>query len=52
MRHLVDLARENGITELVAEVLPGNTPMLRLLHEAGETEAHFQSGEIEVRVHL
>lgn len=35
MRHLVAIARDAGITELVAEVLPDNAPMLKVLERSG-----------------
>lgn len=52
MRRLVDTARENGITEFVAEVLTGNAPMYRLLREAGPIETRGSGGVCEVRVDL
>ena len=52
MRRLRELALENGITEFVAEVLPGNTAMLRLLREAGPTDVRWAQGECEVYVDL
>ncbi|UPJ48209.1 GNAT family N-acetyltransferase [Bradyrhizobium sp. 200] len=39
MRHLAILARDAGLKELVAEVLPGNTAMLKLFKKFG-----FRSG--------
>ena len=42
-----------GIEEFVAEVLPGNTAMLRVLDDAGfETARTLQDGVIEVVLHL
>jgi RimJ/RimL family protein N-acetyltransferase len=35
MRHLVLIAREAGIKELVAEVLPDNAPMLKVFERCG-----------------
>jgi GNAT superfamily N-acetyltransferase len=35
MRHLVAIAREMGIGEFVAEVLPENTPMLKVFQRCG-----------------
>jgi RimJ/RimL family protein N-acetyltransferase len=35
MRHLADLAREAGLKELVAEVLPENTAMLKVFKKFG-----------------
>jgi RimJ/RimL family protein N-acetyltransferase len=34
-RHLVGLARTAGVRELVADVLPENTPMLKVLNKSG-----------------
>ena len=35
LRHLVTLAREAGLQELIAEVLPDNTPMLKVFQNSG-----------------
>jgi RimJ/RimL family protein N-acetyltransferase len=35
MRHLVAIAREAGLKELIAEVLPENTPMLKVFEKSG-----------------
>jgi RimJ/RimL family protein N-acetyltransferase len=35
MRHLTHLARDSGIKELVAEVLPENIPMLKVFQKSG-----------------
>jgi GNAT superfamily N-acetyltransferase len=35
LKHLVALARQTGIEELIAEVLPHNTPMLKVLANSG-----------------
>ena len=35
MHHLVTIAREAGIVELIAEVLPDNSPMLQLFKKSG-----------------
>lgn len=35
MRHIAALARAAGLHELVAEVLPENTPMLRVMEKSG-----------------
>ena len=35
MRHLVAIAREAGLTELVADVLADNTPMLKVFKRSG-----------------
>jgi GNAT superfamily N-acetyltransferase len=52
MRRLRATALQNGITQFVAEVLPGNMPMLHLLHEVGPAEVHLDQGVYEVRVEL
>ncbi len=35
VRHLVGIARRSGLAELTAEVLPDNTPMLKLFERCG-----------------
>jgi ribosomal protein S18 acetylase RimI-like enzyme len=35
MRHLITLAREAGLEELIAEVLPNNTAMLNVFARSG-----------------
>jgi RimJ/RimL family protein N-acetyltransferase len=35
MRHLAAIAREAGLRELIAEVLPDNIPMLKVLERSG-----------------
>ena len=35
MRHLIAMAREGGLKELIAEVLPENAPMLKLFGRFG-----------------
>lgn len=35
MRHIADLARAAGLRNLVAEVLPENTPMLKVMERSG-----------------
>jgi GNAT superfamily N-acetyltransferase len=52
MRRLIESARQNGITELVAEVMAGNTPMFRLLRQAGPTRVDASGGVCEVHVDL
>lgn len=52
MHHLRQSAIDNGITEFVADVLPGNSAMLRLLEAAGSTETRNRNGVCEVRVSL
>jgi RimJ/RimL family protein N-acetyltransferase len=45
-------ALENGITEFVAEIMPGNIPMFRLFKKLGETRTVFTDGVCEARVKL
>jgi len=52
MQHLAETARRNGISEFVAEVLPGNVPMLRLLQGLGPIRVRHDGGVDEVRVDL
>jgi RimJ/RimL family protein N-acetyltransferase len=35
MRHLATIARDAGLTELIAEVLPDNSAMLRVFEKSG-----------------
>ena len=35
MRHLATIARDAGLTEFVAEVLPENTAMLKVFKKSG-----------------
>jgi GNAT superfamily N-acetyltransferase len=35
MRHITSLARDAGLKELIAEVLPENTPMLKVFEKSG-----------------
>jgi hypothetical protein len=35
MRHLASLARDAGLKELIAEVLPENRPMLKVFENSG-----------------
>jgi GNAT superfamily N-acetyltransferase len=48
MERLKRIARDNGITTFVAEVLPGNVPMIKLLQEAGPTHMRVNAGVCEV----
>jgi GNAT superfamily N-acetyltransferase len=52
MRRLRNIALQNGITELVGEVLPGNVAALRLLKDAGATRSVWHASAIEVHVDL
>jgi GNAT superfamily N-acetyltransferase len=52
MSRLRQIALENGIEQFIAEVIPGNIPMLRLLREAGPTEIRTSRGECEATVAL
>jgi ribosomal protein S18 acetylase RimI-like enzyme len=46
MRHIVILARDAGLTELIAEVLPENTPMLKVFEKSGLTVSTKQEADI------
>ena len=51
MRHLTGLARESGLKELVAEVLPDNLPMLKVFERSGlPMSARRQSQVVEVNL--
>jgi GNAT superfamily N-acetyltransferase len=52
MQRLKRIALQNGITTFVAEVLPGNLPMIKLLDETGPTHTRFLAGVCEVRLDL
>ena len=46
MRHLATIARHAGMTELIAEVLPENVPMLKVFEKSG----YLSSTKREARV--
>ena len=49
MRHLITLAREAGLEELIAEVLPNNTAMLKVLARSGlDITTKRESGIVHV----
>ncbi len=53
MRHLASIAREAGLRELVAEVLPGNQPMLSVFQKCGLPVAtRRDSGTVHVTMQL
>lgn len=52
MRRLRAHAVAAGLTEFVAYVRPNNTPMTRLLEEAGPTTARWEDGTVEIRAQL
>ena len=35
MRHLAEIARAAGLKELIAEVMPDNIPMLKVIKKSG-----------------
>jgi RimJ/RimL family protein N-acetyltransferase len=35
IRHLIEIARANGLEEFIAEVLPDNAPMLKVFERCG-----------------
>lgn len=53
LQHLALIARESGVRELVAEVLPGNTPMLSVFKRAGlEMTTKRNGGVVDVTLRL
>jgi GNAT superfamily N-acetyltransferase len=52
MQDLCEMARANGVRTFVAEVLPGNIRMLRLLEMAGPCKFEPGGGELQVVVDL
>ncbi len=53
MRHLVTIARAAGLVELEAEVLPENSPMLKVFERCGlPTRQRRESGVVHVSVGL
>jgi RimJ/RimL family protein N-acetyltransferase len=53
MRHLVGIAREAGLRELVAEVLSDNQPMLSVFQKCGlKVSTHRDRGAVHVTMQL
>jgi L-amino acid N-acyltransferase YncA len=53
MRHLAGLARQSGLRELVAEVLPENTPMLKVFQASGlSMTTRHEAGVVHVTLAL
>lgn len=52
MWRLRETALRNGINRFLAEVLPGNQAMVRLLEKAGKAEVRIVQGILEVKVDL
>jgi RimJ/RimL family protein N-acetyltransferase len=53
LRHLVDLARRAGLEELIAEVLPENTPMLKVFEKSGlALEMKHEAGVVHLALRL
>lgn len=52
MRRLIDTALVNGIEEFVAEVLPSNRSMLRLMRYAGPGLTRFDGSGLEVHADI
>jgi RimJ/RimL family protein N-acetyltransferase len=53
LRHLAAIARQSGLRELVAEVLPGNAAMLRVFKKSGlEMESKHEGGAVHVTLRL
>ena len=53
MRHLVRIAKNAGLTELVADVLPDNVPMLKVFEKSGLPVARRrEAGSVHVTLGL
>ena len=53
IRHLIEIARANGLKTFIAEVLPENTPMLKVFERCGLTlETLREKGVVHVRLAL
>jgi GNAT superfamily N-acetyltransferase len=53
LRHLASLAREAGLSQLIAEVLPTNTPMLKVFEKSGmPVSLRHDRGSVHVTIGL
>jgi RimJ/RimL family protein N-acetyltransferase len=53
MRHLLALARDAGLKTFVAEVLPANTPMLKVFAQSGvEVQTRRDAGVVHVTMRI
>jgi RimJ/RimL family protein N-acetyltransferase len=53
IRHLIEIARANGLEAFIAEVLPENTPMLKIFERCGLTmETRRERGVVHVGLAL
>ena len=53
MRHLTGIARASGLNELIAEVLPENTPMLKVFEKSGfRVSTKHEVGVVHVSLDL
>jgi RimJ/RimL family protein N-acetyltransferase len=53
LRHLVTLARQGGLKQLIAEVLPDNIPMQRVFERSGvRFDKEWRDGSIHISVPL
>jgi RimJ/RimL family protein N-acetyltransferase len=52
LERLMEIALKNGITTFVAEVMPGNLPMVKLLEGAGPTHMRLSGGVYEIVLDL
>ena len=53
MRHLTLLARDAGIKELIAEVLPENLPMLKVFQNSGlDLQTKHRAGVVDVTLNV
>jgi GNAT superfamily N-acetyltransferase len=53
LRHLASLARGAGLSELIAEVLPTNMPMLKVFEKSGmPVSVRHERGSVHVTIRL
>jgi RimJ/RimL family protein N-acetyltransferase len=53
MRHIASLARDAGLKELIAEVLPDNAPMLKVFEKSGlKLQTTQEDGVVHVTLQL
>jgi RimJ/RimL family protein N-acetyltransferase len=53
MRHLIAIARHAGLTELIADVLPDNIPMLKVFEKCGlRVSTRHESRSVRVSLQL
>jgi RimJ/RimL family protein N-acetyltransferase len=53
MRHLTRIAHASGLNQLIAEVLPENTPMLKVFEKSGfRVSTKHEAGVVHVSLDL